>query len=349
LTAAGPVPAKVAAGKVAAGKVAAGKVAAGKVAAGKVAAGKVAAGKVATGKVATAKGAPAKGSAGKRTGARAVPAEAAPAGVVVPTEGTGQEPKHRSLWVTLAMSHAESTDHPRRTAKTAETIATAIVHDIVSRDLQPGEMLPSEAVMLAHYRVSRASLREALRLLEVQELIRLKPGPGGGPVVSAVDPRNLARMSTLYLHLGGATYAELFEAQLVLAPLGAERAARNPDRDLVRATLAPYLAEEQPVKGAAYWNVTNGFHGSVEQLTDNRVIELLSRTIGHIWHEHIVTRMDTVGFRDRIHDEHRVLARAIMSGQATRASRLMREHFAGLQEEYNRTWPVRFEELIEWD
>ena len=61
-------------------------------------------------------------------------------------------------------------------------LAVMIVRDIVSRNRGPGDTLPSEAAMLAHYRVSRASLREALRLLEVQELIRLKPGPGGGPI-----------------------------------------------------------------------------------------------------------------------------------------------------------------------
>jgi DNA-binding FadR family transcriptional regulator len=255
----------------------------------------------------------------------------------------------RSLWVSLAQSNAEATDQPRRPAKTAETVASAIIRDIVSRGLEPGDMLPSEAAMLSHYRVSRASLREALRLLEVQELIRLKPGPGGGPIVGSVDPRNLAKISTLYLHLGGATYRELFEAQLVMAPIGAERAARNADRALVRATLEPFLLDQQPLQGPGYWAVTNEFHGSVEALAGNRVIELLTRIVGGIWHEHIVTRMDTHAIRERIHEEHRGIARAIIARQPTKAGRLMRDHFAELMEEYTRHWPGRFDELIEWD
>ncbi|MGC8511991.1 MAG: FadR/GntR family transcriptional regulator [Acidimicrobiales bacterium] len=255
----------------------------------------------------------------------------------------------RSLWVTLERSSAGSTDRPKRTAKRAETVAAAIVADIVSRKLRPGDTLPPESAMLVTYQVSRASLREALRLLEVQEIIRLKPGPGGGPVVSAVDPRNLARVSALYLHLGGATYTELFEAQLELAPLCAELAARNPDRELVSSRLAPYLAGSLPVEGQGYWDATNGFHGTVEQLAANRVMELFARTVSHLWHEHVVTRMDTTGFREQILDEHRRIARAVVSGQATRASRLMREHFAGLQERYVGYWPARFDELIEWE
>src|SRR5271165_5953294 len=155
-------------------------------------------------------------------------------------------PGHK-LWLSLAQSNADLTDQPRRQAKTAETVAAAIVRDVVSRNLNPGDMLPSEAAMLARFRVSRASLREALRLLEVQELIRLKPGPGGGPIVSAVDPRNLAKITMLYLYLGGATYQELFEAQQVLAQNDAERAARNPDRELVRMAMKPFLQDDQPV------------------------------------------------------------------------------------------------------
>ena len=254
----------------------------------------------------------------------------------------------RNLWVSLAQSNADLTDQPRRQAKTAETVAAAIVRDIVTRNLSPGDMLPSEAAMLAHYRVSRASLREALRLLEVQELIRLKPGPGGGPMVTAVDPRNLAKISMLYLFLGGASYQELFEAQQVMARGDAERAARNPDRELVRSAMKQFLSEDQPIQGPEYWTVTNEFHGTVGELAGNRVIELLSRIVGSIWHERIVTRMDTHSVRKQIHSEHRQIAKAIVAKQPAKAGNLMHDHFGWLVEEYSRHWPGRFDELIEW-
>jgi GntR family transcriptional regulator, transcriptional repressor for pyruvate dehydrogenase complex len=260
----------------------------------------------------------------------------------------GTEPG-RNMWVSLAQSNADLTDQPRRQAKTAETVAAAIVREVVSRNLNPGDMLPSEAAMLAHYRVSRASLREALRLLEVQELIRLKPGPGGGPIVSAVDPRNLAKISMLYLYLGGATYQELFEAQQVMGRNDAERAARNPDRDLVRSTMKPFATADQPVQGPEYWTVTNEFHGAVGELGENRVIELISRIVGSIWHERIVTRMDTHSVRKQIHAEHSEIAKAIIARQPNKAGRLMHDHFGWLVEEYSRHWPARFDELIEWD
>src|SRR6478736_4725215 len=66
-----------------------------------------------------------------------------------------------------------------RAEKVSEVVARSIVQDIASRELQPGTMLPPESVMLERYRVGRASLREGLRILEIQGLITIKPGPGG--------------------------------------------------------------------------------------------------------------------------------------------------------------------------
>src|SRR3954469_3261027 len=71
----------------------------------------------------------------------------------------------------------------RRAAKTSELVALDIVRDIVARRLKPGDRLPREAELVEQYGVSRTSLREALRLLEVQGLISIRPGPGMGTLV----------------------------------------------------------------------------------------------------------------------------------------------------------------------
>jgi GntR family transcriptional repressor for pyruvate dehydrogenase complex len=256
-------------------------------------------------------------------------------------------PRQPGLWVGYAESMAAK-DQRRRTAKTAETIAASIVRDIVARGLQTGDTLPPEAAMLSQYRVARGSLREGLRLLEVQGMIRLKPGPGGGPVVGSVDPQNLARITTLYLHLGGATYADLEATHLTIEPLIAELAARNPDRELVRKQLEPFLQTGLPVEGAAYRLATNSFHGTLHELVGNRMTELLVRVVVHITMTHVIERVDTSGMRERIHQEHRDIARAVIAGQPSKARRLQEEHYTWLWEHYRNVWPARFDELIEW-
>ena len=105
----------------------------------------------------------------------------------------------------------------RRTEKISEIIAREIIRDC--RGMPPGTMLPSEAKLLELYRVSRASLREALRLLEVQGLIIMRPGPGGGPMVAEADSAHFGRMASLFFHMSGATYRQTLEARLNLEPI----------------------------------------------------------------------------------------------------------------------------------
>lgn len=234
----------------------------------------------------------------------------------------------------------------RRVVKTSETVALNIVHDIVARGLTSGDKLPLEVAMLQEYRVSRASLREALRLLEVQGLISIRPGPGGGPVVGNVDARHLARTASLYFHLGGMKYGELFETQEILEPVCAQLAARNRDRaGLMVRFLEPGATAAE---GSKYHAATIDFHSAVYELAGNGVLGLITQAITSIISSHIVSTMDPVELHKSILDEHSQIARAISAGRESRAHRLTLEHFAAQHEYYKNHWPARFDELIEW-
>ena len=236
------------------------------------------------------------------------------------------------------------TEH-RRARKTSERVALEIVHDIVAAGLRTGDRLPLEAAMLNQYDVSRASLREALRILEVQGLIRLKPGPGGGPVVGKVEASHLARTATLYFQLGGSTYEQLLATQVLLEPLVVRLAADHPDR---KEVLAPYFRVPELESEAGYREHTAGFHYAVYRLAANGVLRLVTEAITTIVSDHVVATMDPVELRADILDEHAALARAIATGRGDRAARLMAAHFQAQHDYYRAHWPARLEELIEW-
>ena len=221
-----------------------------------------------------------------------------------------------------------------------------IVHDLVVRGLRPGDKLPLESAMLQQYKVSRASLREALRLLEVQGLISIRPGPGGGPVVGNVDARNLARTTSLYFHLGGMKYGDIFSTQEVLEPVCAQLACRHPDRE---ERMAPFLdARPLPKEGTPYHEVTLDFHNTVYELCGNPVLALVTQAVTSLISSHIVSTMDPVELHEPILEEHAQIARAISTGKESRAHRLTSEHFRAQHDYYQRNWPARFDEIIEW-
>ena len=99
----------------------------------------------------------------------------------------------------------------KRMSKVAEAIVSNILARICSGELNVGSALPGEAQMLAHYDVGRGSLREALRILEVHGIVKIKAGPGGGPVVRGVTTRDFGRMTTMFLQAGGMTFRDIID------------------------------------------------------------------------------------------------------------------------------------------
>jgi GntR family transcriptional repressor for pyruvate dehydrogenase complex len=238
-----------------------------------------------------------------------------------------------------------------RPLQTSETVARAIVQQIVTAGLGDGDSLPSEARMLEQYNVSRESLREGQRLLEAQGLITIRRGPGGGPVVGAVDPANLGRTSTLYYHLTGATYGELFDAWAVAEGYLAERAARNEDRELVRATLQSYLVEDDIHEDslAAFVQHHTQFHNVLGTLAGNRVLQLSLMSIGQIVTHHIVVTADPRNVRSMILDDHHQIARAVIAGKPIKARDEMRAHLQRVADYYVSNSKDRvLDKLIEW-
>ena len=236
-----------------------------------------------------------------------------------------------------------------RPLKTSESVARDIVNDIVRRQLGEGDSLPSEAAMLEQYGVSRESLREGLRLLEVQGLITIRRGPGGGPIVGSVDPANLGRTSTLYYHLAGATYAELFGAWEQAEIAVAELAARNPDRQAVRAAMAPYQSPLGDTGTIEQFVVAHTrFHTVLGTLTRNRVMQLSLMAIGQIVTHHVVVDFDPREVAEMIENDHRRIAEAVAGGHPRKARDLMATHIHAVAATYEQKIGSQLDSLIEW-
>ena len=110
-------------------------------------------------------------------------------------------------------------------------VAERIVADINRRGNQVGDRLPPERLMLETYNVGRGTLRESLRFLELQGVISLKPGPGGGPVVQQPDSSSLATSLTLLLQFANAPFRTVAEARLGLEPMMARLAAHRMSKE----------------------------------------------------------------------------------------------------------------------
>ena len=111
--------------------------------------------------------------------------------------------------------------------RAATRVARHIVSDIQERGLRPGAKLDPEHIMIEKFGVARATVREALRFLELQGALRIKAGPGGGPVVSVPDIDHLTSAISLQLQFANATFAAVLEARRSIYPVLVAEAAEN--------------------------------------------------------------------------------------------------------------------------
>jgi GntR family transcriptional regulator, transcriptional repressor for pyruvate dehydrogenase complex len=238
----------------------------------------------------------------------------------------------------------------RRVLKTSELIARDIILDISEGGLQTGDSLPPEASMLKHYEVGRASLREALRLLEVQGLVHIRAGAKGGPVVGAATAENLARMLTLYFGLAGATYEDLTDVLLILYPRVAEVAA---SRKLTRVESQALQASVDHACGTPNPRLLRSetlkdFHSLLAEFSRNTVWALLADAVALIFADHIISTTDSREFHAIAAADHKQIGEAVLAGDAEKAGQYMLEHTHRIIKFYRAQTPAIFSQLIEW-
>jgi GntR family transcriptional regulator, transcriptional repressor for pyruvate dehydrogenase complex len=228
----------------------------------------------------------------------------------------------------MAKATAYLDDEPaRRTEKIAESVARQILREIRRNGLAPGARLPSEAVMLERLQIGRGSLREALRILEINGLVTIKSGPGGGPVLAPPDPRNFGQISTLHLQSINATYRQLLEARGEYESMLARRAASQDGDEAAKAVRQALEMSDQLVSDdSRFGTVTTGFHWAVCDAGGNPVLALAAKSIQSIWAVHITSVLFGPADRPRVQRDHEAITRAIEAHDAKRAERLMREH-----------------------
>ncbi len=238
----------------------------------------------------------------------------------------------------------------QRSAKMAELVARQIVEDIVEQGLTPGAALPTEVPMLEMYGVARGTLREALRILENNGLVRVRPGRGGGATVGSADPYNFGRTMSLFLQMGRTRFWELVEARVIMEPMMARLAAeRGDDRRLEE--LAASMREHKDLgtqDQVAYLSVVQDFHGVIAGMSGNGVLDLFGRSLKEMYTERVIAAERPPARWAEVQSEHEAVAQAIFDGDGARAEDLMRTHMVELKAGFERRYAALNDEIIGW-
>lgn len=113
----------------------------------------------------------------------------------------------------------------------SEEMSKQMIEMVRNGEWIPGEKIPGEIELSKAFQVSRNTVREALKSLEISGIIEAQPGRG--TFLSIHAQRNIDRMELMYLLKSGSSFDELMDTRLLIEPhLGQLAAERANDEDI---------------------------------------------------------------------------------------------------------------------
>lgn len=247
-------------------------------------------------------------------------------------------------------------DQARRT-KISVAVAKSIIRHIADRRLRPGSPLLPEQAMAAQYGVGRASVREALRLLEMHGLVDIRRGNGGGPVVGSSGVERFGETMTMHLQTLGATLGDLNAMHIQMEGLKAERAAlmvKDGTADPAKVTEMVERSHRAIAGEPTLEFVAEGssFHRYVGNIVDSPTLGLISSALSHVYSQRTGSgdpSMFDEKVRLQFQHDHVKIGAAIARGNAAHARKLMLEHMMASNAALEKAAPGLTDNLVYWD
>ncbi|SNS14111.1 transcriptional regulator, GntR family [Actinomadura mexicana] len=226
---------------------------------------------------------------------------------------------------------------PLTSLSVAEAVAAQLRARILDEELADGSELPTEAVLLEEFQVSRPSLREAFRILETEGLVKVRRGKRGGMVVLHPTHDSAAYHVGLLLHSRKIPLADLAAARNMLEPLCAEEAARRRSHVSIGRKLASLCTpdEGQLEDGVAFTAMATRFHEELVVAAGNSTLDVLAGILESLWSTQEITwarsavdegDYPALKLRREVINAHLRISRAIENGDHVEAVRLTRGH-----------------------
>lgn len=231
------------------------------------------------------------------------------------------------------MSHISSDKTafaPAKTKRACEVIYDQIYDKIVRGELEAGDRLPPERVLAEQFQRSRPSVREALRMLQQNGLIRIDIGSAGGSIVQGFSVAGLEKNLKDLIDSGVFSLQELKDYRIINDTGCARLAARNrtaKDIAALEKNIARYGASVADIE--ALHRIDEEFHAILATASHNAMAIAVNSAITEIivtyfWNqakefsEQKILRINQMAF-----EAHAALAKAVIAGDDVDAEKQM--------------------------
>ncbi len=222
-----------------------------------------------------------------------------------------------------------------QTQKIYKNIVEQIVNLIHDGSLKKGDKLPPERTLAEMLEVSRTSVREALKVMEIMGIIEIRPGEGS--IVSDFNVEPFLSMVWPVILAGKDTEKDLLEFRKILEEGTIKHLAIRKESKEFFSELKEILDDMKEAGGDCKENVRLDilFHRKIFELTGNSLLVVAINLVEYIL-EKTVRHNRMAALKEEnsyaiIYEQHRRIYEALLSGDSTAAVDRMSEHLDYVQ------------------
>ncbi|RZU22332.1 DNA-binding FadR family transcriptional regulator [Kribbella rubisoli] len=170
---------------------------------------------------------------------------------------------------------------PVQPVRAYERIVEQVEDALASGDLVPGQRLPSERELVAQFAVSRSTVREALRVLESNGVVRSRPGDPNGPEILPFSQSALRKQMVRLARVDELTLSELIGFRMIMdgAAIQVASRLRTPEElDELEETLVAMRAAID-VDFDAFSQADLAFHELIARISRNSLIQTCNEVV----------------------------------------------------------------------
>ena len=210
-----------------------------------------------------------------------------------------------------------------------EEVALDIKEAIIKGLWKPGDRLPAENELANQFGVSRHTIREALRTLELSGFVIIRTGVAGGPII---ENTILSRIGSLYLdafQMKDITVEEFTAARLAIEKIVLSDAIDNADEEDIESLNKNIKEAKKKIENKEIATDANfEFHSLLARASKNQVFIILEKTINTINQE--LRSRSPVDFqitRGAVKDHEKMLD-ALINKDREKAFKLLERHLS---------------------
>lgn len=222
---------------------------------------------------------------------------------------------------------------PVQRVPTYELVLRRIEEQLINRTLRPGDRLPPERELATMLGASRPAVREALRVLQAQGVVRSAVGTGAdsGTIITQAPSGALTRLLRVHLAVASFPLSDVVEARVMFERFSALGAAKAITPEFLARIEAPLLAMDDPdIDRSRFNELDTEFHVAIAEAGGNQFVADLTVAVRESIRSDILGTLEQAGdwpeIRDGLRADHHAIYQALVDADGPRAADALERH-----------------------